>query len=258
VILVAVYSDDVARLLGVNVSERNVVRYLPLIMLTLLGGFFGPVYYWAPWRFVWRLFPAFNRWFFPDLNGVWVGSTSSNWPTIAKMLEAAQAHRGIEQAELHAVPEQRDAMAVQIRASLFLLKISAGLSSTDGQSHSVTARARHDQHSDDIHLTYVYEQSTPDPAITDEDKHMGAADLVVDLDDPSIGEGVYWTRRRWKLGLNTAGKLELRRITSRKDPSKNLRQYAAEEKARAPSGFAESLTGFTAARRSAILCLQQR
>ena len=231
VVGLSVYSDDVARLLGAHVSERSIARYLPPLLLGCVGVVFGPVGYWAPWRILWRTFPALNT-YFPDLNGVWLGTTGSNWPTIKKMLEAAQAHRAIEQIELHSTPEQRDAIAVQITSSLFVLKIAAGLSSTDGQSYSITAKPRRDQHSDRLHISYVYEQSTPDPAITDEDKHMGAADLIIDMEDLETAEGVYWTRRSWKTGLNTAGRLTLRRVSARKEKAKTLRKYAAEEKAR--------------------------
>lgn len=235
VVAMAVYLDDLAQLIGVSISDRIVIRHLPLALLAFLGGFFGPVSYWAPWRVLWRMIPALNRWVFPDLNGIWLGTTGSNWPTIKKMFEAAQAHRTIDKIdkdELHSTPEQHDAIALQITASLFSIKLAAGLSSTDGQSCSVTAKPRRDQHSGRIHLNYVYEQSTPDPSITDGDQHMGAAELTIDLDDLEKGEGVYWTRRSWKIGLNTAGSLELRRVSYRIEKGKSLRQYAADEKAR--------------------------
>jgi hypothetical protein len=61
---------------------------------------------------------------------------------------------------------------------------------------------------------------------------MGAADVQIDPDDLTKIEGVYWTRRSWKQGLNTAGRICLRRLEARKDPRKALREYAAEEKAR--------------------------
>ena len=234
VVAIAIYADDVARLLGHPVSDRSLVRYLPPLLIGAVAGFFGPTGKWAPWRIVWRCVPALNSWF-PDLNGVWLGTTGSNWPTIKKMLEAAQANHFIEQGELHSTPEQRDAMAVQITASLFTLKIAAGLSSTDGQSYSIAAKPRKDQHSGRIHLSYVYEQTTPDHAITDEERHMGAADLIIDPDALDQAEGVYWTRRSWKSGLNTAGRLMLRRIEKNKDKGKSLRSYAAEEKIRLES-----------------------
>ena len=59
---------------------------------------------------------------------------------------------------------------------------------------------------------------------------MGAADLTIDPDSLDAAEGVYWTRRNWQMGLNSAGRLELRRPTQRKEKGKSLRYYAAEEK----------------------------
>lgn len=229
VVFISIYADDVAILLGHPVSDRSLVRYLPPVLIGALAAFFGPTGKWAPWRIVWKWVPALNNWF-PDLNGVWLGTTGSNWPTIKKMLEAAQADHFIDQIELHSTPEQRDAMAVQITASLFSLKVAAGLSSTDGESYSIAAKPRRDQHSDRIHLSYVYEQRTPDHAITDEERHMGAADLVIDFDNLDQAEGVYWTRRSWKTGLNTAGRLELRRVSANKVKGKTLRRYAADQK----------------------------
>lgn len=231
VVAITVYIDDVARLFGFQLSDQSLVRYSSPVLIGILAGVFGPTGRWAPWRFVWRWVPALNSWF-PDLNGVWLGTTGSNWPTIKKMLEAAQANHFIEQVELYSTPEQRDALAVQITASLFTLKIAAGLSSTDGQSYSIAAKPRRDQHSGCIHLSYVYEQTTPDHALTDEERHMGAADLIIDPDDLDQAEGVYWTRRSWKTGLNTAGRLQLRRAEANKVKGKTLRRYAAEEKVR--------------------------
>lgn len=153
------------------------------------------------------------------------GLPGSGW--IASTRDSA-----IDQDELHSTQEQVDAMAVQVTASLFRFKVEAGLSSTDGRSHSITAKPHRDQHSGRLHLTYVYEQTSPNPAITDEERHMGAADLTIDPDNLDVAEGVYWTRRVWQIGLNTAGRLELHRSTQRKEKGKSLRQYAAEEKKR--------------------------
>jgi len=151
VVLIAVYVDDVAAWLGLTVSDWHVIRFVPLVVLAILAGFFGPVGYWAPWRIVWRLVPRLNGWF-PDINGVWMGTTESNWPRIAKLLEAAQANGAMTQEELQGIPHQDDAIAVQIKASLFSIRISAGLSSTKGQSHSLAARPRWDQYSGRAHL----------------------------------------------------------------------------------------------------------
>ena len=231
VLALGLYVDDVALLFGIEVQDRHVIRYAPPVVLGILAIIFGPTGYYAPWRIVWRRFPALNG-VFPDLNGVWLGTTASNWPTIKTMLESAQADSAIDKSALHSIPEQRDAMALCLTASLFTLRIEAGLSSTDGRSHSVAAKPRRDQHSERIHLTYVYEQTSHNPQVTDEESHMGSADLVIDPDNLEVAEGNYWTRRNWKLGLNTAGRLDLRRVAPMKEKSKSLRQYAAEERDR--------------------------
>lgn len=231
-VMLAVYADDVGRWLGAPVTDSLVVRYLPLAVVTILVGVFAPTGWWAPWRILWRIVPPLNRWVFPDLNGIWDGSTKSNWPVIEKMLESAQAYRGIDREELLNLPHREDALAVQIKASLFSLKICAALSSTEGQSYSITARPRREENSGHIHITYVYAQNTPDPSCTDQDNHMGSADVELDPDTLKSVEGVYWTRRMWKQGLNTAGRINLRKLSDWKDPAKSLKQYAAEAKAK--------------------------
>lgn len=229
VTMLAVYADDVQRLTGMPIPDRLVVRYLPLCVLLLLGGFFGPTGYWAPWRILWCLIPKLNDWF-PDLNGVWVGSTSSNWPTIKRLVEAAQSDDRTTEQELHDLPEQRDAMAVRITNSLFKLQVQAGLSSTNGVSFSITAKPWRDQQTGRIHLSYVYRQQTPNHAMTDEEAHLGSADLELVAEDYRRAEGTYWTRRAWRTGRNTAGILELALLTAKGDRQKSLQQYALEHK----------------------------
>lgn len=211
------------------ISDHLVIRYLPHIVLLVLGGFFGLTGYWAPWRILWRLVPQLND-KFPDLNGVWVGSTSSNWPTIKRLVEEAQSDHRLTEQELHDLPEQRDAIAVKFTNSLFKLQVQAGLSSTNGESYSITAKPWRHQHTGRIHLSYLYRQKTPNHAITDEEAHSGAADLELISADYHRAEGTYWTRRAWRTGRNTAGILELSLLTTRADPIKSLRQYALEHK----------------------------
>lgn len=231
VITIAVYADGVLRWAGFEVRDATVVRLLPVILLALFSGIFAPTGYWAPWRVVWRRFPNLNN-YFPDLNGLWLGNTNSNWPTIKALIDHAQSTSTISEQELHNIQDQRDAMAIHIKNSLFVLKISAGLSSTDGESHSIIAKPRRHQHTEKVHLAYVYKQHTPNHAITDEESHLGAADLIIEDEGGRKAEGTYWTRRSWKTGRNTAGRLELERVSSTIDKKKTLRQYAAEYKAR--------------------------
>jgi len=227
--IIAVYMDDVAGWFGWELPQAYVARYLSLVLLALLSGIFAPTGYWAPWRIAWRWFPHLNN-LFPDLNGLWVGSTNSNWPTIKRLVEAAQQGGGLTEQELHDMPEQRDAMAVQIKTSLFKLYICAGLSSTGARSYSIATKPWRQQHTGEVHISYVYRQETPNHAITDEETHLGAAELIVKPGGHSRAEGTYWTRRSWKTGRNTAGKSELTRISPRLEASKTLQQHAAEHR----------------------------
>lgn len=127
-------------------------------------------------------------------------------------------------------------MALEIRASLFSVKLRVFATSTSGTSHSLAARPWQDQHSGEIHVTNVYQQLVPIPAWTDESVHLGAADLVYDTDEPEKVRGEYWTRRKWRAGMNTAGTIELVRRSDGKDRSKTIKDYALEEKAHIASG----------------------
>jgi hypothetical protein len=230
VIAAAIYVDDLGRLVGISIPDTMIVRILPVVLLGAFSGFFWPTCYWAPWRIAWRIFPGLNGWF-PDLNGVWVGTTNSNWPTVKKLVETALSTGQVTEQELHDTPDQRDAMAVQITNSLFSLRVGAGLSSTDGVSHSITAKPWRHQHTKQVRLAYVYKQHTPNHAATDEETHLGAADLALTTEDFSRAEGTYWTRRSWRTGRNTAGTLELSQLQQWKDKGKSLSAYAAEHKA---------------------------
>lgn len=229
VITIAVYANEVLRWAGFEVTDATVVRLLPIILLAVFSGVFAPTGYWAPWRVIWRWIPSLNN-YLPDLNGLWLGTTNSNWPTIKALVDHAQSTSNISEQELHNIQDQQDAMAVRIQNSLFSLRIYAGLSSTDGDSYSITAKPWRHQHTEKVHLSYVYKQRTPNHGITDEESHLGAADLIIEEEGCSKAEGTYWTRRSWKTGRNTAGRLELERVSSRIDKKKTLRQHAAEYK----------------------------
>lgn len=67
--------------------------------------------------------------------------------------------------------------------------------------------------------------------MTDEETHLGAADLALTTEDLSKASGTYWTRRSWRTGHDTAGTLELSRLEPRKEKDRSLRGYAAAHKA---------------------------
>lgn len=190
---------------------------------------FGMTSYWSPWRMLWRMFPALNGLFYPDLNGVWVGKTSSNWPVIKAFRGAAASEQGADLATVERTGLQDDVMVVEIKASLLKLVVVGFPTSTRGRSETTSATAARSAQTGDIRVSYFFGQTTPDPESTDEEKHSGAAELVIEHGDFAHAKGEYWTRRSWRRGMNTAGRLELRKVTDRYDASKKkLSDYADE------------------------------
>lgn len=145
--------------------------------------------------------PLVRNWF-PPIDGEWKASIESNWPAIQQ-----RAQPGSPPVRLAPV-----AAKVTIIARLFYIRIN--LTSDDRYSISKTTfvRATRDAEDGSITLHYVYRNSTLIPQATDSDWHDGAANLTVERQGGEIWiEGVYWTNRNWHLGLNTAGKIMLRR-----------------------------------------------
>jgi hypothetical protein len=177
-------------------------------VLVVLGGSSAA---WSPWRIIWRMFPPLNNILFPDLNGVWTGSTQSNWSCIEAMLQAIDGKRDdISKETLDQIPLRKDAIEISIRASLFKFIVEAKLSSTGGVSHSVTETLLYDPRLERFELYYVYLQDTPTPRLTDDTSHQGAAHLLLDTKAWTL-KGNYWTMRSWRAGLNTSGLLEVAR-----------------------------------------------
>tara|TARA_B100000949_G_scaffold208649_1_gene200609 strand:- start:332 stop:1066 length:735 start_codon:yes stop_codon:yes gene_type:complete len=209
--------------------EVNSWRIAALASTIILASFtfaFGISWYWAPWRILWRWFPALNSWLFPDINGVWVGTTQSNWTRLSEIKAASETEKTLSVRDLEKIPLKETDIAMEIRASLFSVRITAYLPSTSGTSHSLTARPVKLSESD-IRLSYIYKQTIPVAQVTDESCHSGAAEIVFDSRLIQEAEGVYWTRRNWQLGLNTAGKIVIKRDTDRFDSKRSLNSYLA-------------------------------
>jgi hypothetical protein len=165
---------------------------------------------WAPWRWIW-LIPGFQRYVFPDLNGTWTGQTSSNWPSIKAMLDCySNGQMAGAAGALDQIPLQEDGIEIVVTASFFRFRIDAKLTRTAGTSHSTSARVNWNDHLERYEICYLYLQGTPTPLLTDEASHLGAANLVLDMQASSL-KGEYWTKRSWRSGLNTAGLIEVSR-----------------------------------------------
>lgn len=179
------------------------------LALVALFGWSGKL---SPWRGLWYAIPQLNHWVFPDLNGKWFGSAQSNWTVIETLIEAAERKRPkVERDDLANIPLKNVEVILHIRASLFTFRIHAKLEDTKGTSHSLTERVQKNEARDTFELYYVYLQHTPQPQLTDEASHPGAARLDLDLDRWTMA-GEYWNRRSWRSGFNAAGLLNVRRV----------------------------------------------
>lgn len=178
------------------------------LTLIALVGWSGKL---SPWRGLWYVFPQLNHWVFPDLNGKWMGTAESNWTVIETLISAAERKRAkIERDDLAAIPLKSVVIELQVWASLFTFRIRAKLEDTKGISHSLTERVQKDEARDTFELYYVYLQHTPQPQLTDEASHPGAARLDIDIENWAMA-GEYWNRRSWRSGFNAAGLLSVRR-----------------------------------------------
>lgn len=211
--------------IGGETSEITLIRYLGLIIFFLFSYWLGASYYYSGWRMLWRKIPVLNEWLFPDLNGIWYGNTQSNWSVIKKLKDASMSAKAINHDELNQTQLQIDPIVMHIKASLFSIKVFAKLSNTDGESYSTTASVNRHSESESVFLSYVYVQSTPLPDSTDEGDHTGAAELKWNKCLPDELNGVYWNRRSWKTGLNTAGLLNLKKVENKLEKGKCLKDY---------------------------------
>ena len=154
------------------------------------------------WRLFWFFIKPLNWWVFPDLNGDWEVSLHSN------VGEIAQKNPDLKKQN----PKSNVSGVITIKQSL--LKTVTIFRSNDGYSDSETTFVNliHTPNSSRFKLAYVYENNTPQPHSSDEQRHFGAAEVEIRWDDGDlVAEGLYWTNRRWSEGLNTAGKISMKR-----------------------------------------------
>lgn len=159
-----------------------------------------------PWVF--RL-PIARSWF-PPLDGEWIASLESNWSAIQQ-----RAQPGSPPVALKPVKAK-----VTIIARLFHIRMNLASDDRYSTSKTVFVRASRDPQDGSVTLHYLYRNTTKVPETTDSDSHDGAANLSVEGQGKTVWlEGVYWTNRNWHLGLNTAGKITLKRVERVSGPS---------------------------------------
>lgn len=182
------------------------------LFMALTFGLAGLSWFYSPWRILFRLCRKLNQWIFPDLNGVWYGKTQSNWGVIETKRVAASTDGGLDLGDLPSVPLKEGEIALEIKADLFRIRVRSKVGDTGGTSTSLSSRA--EKTSEEYRLSYLYRQETPEPSSTDESAHDGAATLLVNLSEEMRMQGVYWTRRKWREGMNTAGMIAIKQVSS--------------------------------------------
>lgn len=145
--------------------------------------------------------PLVRGWF-PPIDGEWKATLESNWPAIQQ-----RAHPHSAPVSLAPVPA-----TVTIIARLFYVRMNLTSDNRYSTSRTVFVRVSRDPEDGSVTLHYLYKNTTLVPEATDSDSHDGAANLGVERQGSDIWlEGVYWTNRNWHVGLNTAGRITLRR-----------------------------------------------
>jgi hypothetical protein len=142
---------------------------------------------------------------FPDIDGEWFAELESNWPIIQHQL-------GVEKVE---VQPNLIRAKIAIRARLFFIYMNLESDDRYSTSKTIFVQAARDALDGSFQLNYIYQNQTLRPTDGDASVHHGAASLSFHNDPTQPWmQGVYWTDRNWTKGLNTAGRITLRRVHS--------------------------------------------
>lgn len=150
---------------------------------------------------MWRLFP--------NIDGEYEVETSSNWSVIKARNEGREP---VVSSDGDVALFNRVGKAT---ITARLTRIDMSLTMDDGYltSETVTCSLRRNIGERCPVLFYIYDSHVSAPKNTDNDRHLGAARVTIPLECyPTVLEGNYWTDRNWHLGLNTAGRIRLRRV----------------------------------------------
>ncbi|MGF6163128.1 hypothetical protein ABIE16_002417 [Pseudomonas sp. 2725] len=139
--------------------------------------------------------------FFPPIDGIWEAELNSNWTKIQELQGQSPAHSA------------KPLMAqVTINSTLFFVRINLTSADRYSRSKTIHVTVSRDAQDSSVQLNYMYINETDVPLPTDSPTHNGAARLNVHNEGPEIWmDGTYWTDRKWSEGLNTAGRITLRR-----------------------------------------------
>ncbi len=110
-------------------------------------------------------------------------------------------------------PKSRAVGKITVKQNLFSLVMIFHGQNDYSNSETIFVKPVRTKESGRFKLAYLYENASPKPMKTDEQKHYGAgiAELRWIDGKPEIS-GLYWTNRNWPDGLNTAGEILMQKI----------------------------------------------
>ena len=150
---------------------------------------------------IWRLFP--------NIDGNYDVEISSNWSVINSRNECSKANNSAN----NDVKLFKKTGKAKITSRLTRITMRLDMDDKYLTSETVVCSLQRKQGENFPTLYYVYESHVTTPKSTDSQHHLGTGRISIPLEPrPVLMEGNYWTDRNWHLGLNTAGRIKLRRI----------------------------------------------
>lgn len=152
---------------------------------------------------------------FEDLDGDWTVEIESNWPTVEALLTASQKTAAapfdpVREPETIPAPKR-----VQFDATIRLgwdkaeVTFQPNAETTLRQSRTIVFEMIKKCADYPARVFWGFRQFNTDVKATDEDNFIGAATLDVVSKDELVG--TYWNNRSWRKGLNTAGRITMKR-----------------------------------------------
>ncbi len=178
------------------------------------------LFLWRPvWRWLWTL-PVLGEYLekkvFPDLNGTWQIEIQSNWPVIKALADAAKSPF-IAQLD---VTSDRDKNPEFVSSSFVgkieqdwrksSLTVLSNKQSPLRKSRTISFDLLPASDSDPKRVAWTFRQENTDLAETDERNFLGSA--LLEVENKNLIEGHYWNNRAWELGLNSAGRITMKRL----------------------------------------------
>ena len=161
---------------------------------------------------IWKLGPV-QSFTFPYVAGEWVGTISSNWPVLKAMMDgftSTHSAHSIQELDIEKLGTEKKPIKVTIEGDLFRVVMRMQTLNKYSVSRTLIMRPQRGGSLTPPSFFIFTKMTLRRRSQSDASGHLGAAVLEVSADGLSL-EGTYWTARNWTKGLNTAGRIELKR-----------------------------------------------